>query len=54
MPIISLTTFHAYQRLYICPGIDRYYQVEQVKISHKNEHNNMIFYTQGKSHWGLS
>ena len=24
MPIISLTTFHAYQRLYICPGIDHY------------------------------
>ena len=31
MPMISLTTFHAYQRLYICPGIDRYYRAEQVK-----------------------
>ena len=34
MPTISLTTFHAYQRLYICPGIDHYYQTEQVKVKY--------------------
>lgn len=28
--IIGQTTFHMYQRNLICPGIDRYYQSEQV------------------------
>lgn len=30
LPLISLTTFHAYQRLYICPGIHKYYETQQV------------------------
>ena len=33
-PIISLTTFHAYQRLFICPSIDNFYKKEQVSWLH--------------------
>ena len=29
--IVSSTTFHSYQRLYICPGIDNYFVKEQVR-----------------------
>lgn len=29
--IVSSTTFHSYQRLYICPGIDNYFIKEQVR-----------------------
>ena len=28
--IVSSTTFHAYQRLFICPAIDEFYSKEQV------------------------
>lgn len=31
--IISASTFFAYQRLYICPAVDRFYQVEQVFVN---------------------
>ena len=30
VPIINLSTFHTYQRLFICPSIDKYYIKEQV------------------------
>lgn len=29
--VVSSTTFHSYQRLYICPGVDNYYLREQVR-----------------------
>ena len=31
--IISRTTFHVYQRLYICPGIEKYFFKTQVKCT---------------------
>ena len=30
LPVPSRTTFHAYQRLYICPGVKIFYDQEQV------------------------
>lgn len=30
LPCISKTTFHAYQRLFICPTIEKFYKAEQV------------------------
>ena len=30
--VISLTTFHTYQRLFICPSIDDFYKKEQVSL----------------------
>ena len=30
VPIISKSTFHSYQRNYICPAINKYYTAEQV------------------------
>ena len=39
MPMFSLTTFHACLPVFIYmsgPGLDRYYQAEQVKVCHAN------------------
>jgi len=33
MPVLSLTTFHAYQRSYILPGISRFFHAKQVRYT---------------------
>lgn len=42
LPCKSKATFHAYQRLFICPTIDRFYKLEQKKILDNFKDNQLI------------
>ena len=45
--IISASAFFAYQRLYICPAVDRFYQAEQVFVNSGGIKCNNYFIGQG-------
>ena len=40
--IVSSTTFHSYQRLYICPSIDSYFVKEQVRCIYYFKNKNLL------------
>ena len=41
---ISKTTFHTYQRLFICPTIDRFYKREQVSLAYSLVYVYLVWY----------